>query len=64
MLYKAFAVKNAENLMQESARRHIHKVATERPCDIKEIGEQTVANVPVTVDGTWHFRSIHKYGWI
>ena len=53
---KKAAVKNAENLMQESARRLIHKVATERPRDIEEIDEQTVANVPVTVDGTWQKR--------
>ena len=53
---KKAAVKNAENLMQESARRLIHKVATERPRDIAEIDEQTVANVSVTVDGTWQKR--------
>lgn len=45
-------MKNAENLMQEPARR-LTEVSAEKPIDLEEVGDQKIANVSETVDGTW-----------
>ena len=47
---------NAENCIQEAAQRVFQKISVERPRDLEEIDGQLVANVPVTVDGTWQKR--------
>lgn len=49
-------VTNAESLMQEAAKRLVQNVTAERPSGVKVIDDQSVANVAVTVDGTWQKR--------
>ena len=49
-------MKNAENLMPDAATRLTEKVAAEKPNDLEEVGDQKIANVSVTVDGTWQKR--------
>ena len=50
---KTIAVDNAETLMKDAAKRLVDKVAMERPDDIEDDGTTVVANVSVTIDGTW-----------
>ena len=42
--------------MNDAAARLHQKVSIERPDDIEEDGEDTIAHVSVTVDGTWQER--------
>lgn len=42
--------------MQEAAQRLFQKISFETPRDLKKINGQLVANVSVTVDGTWQKR--------
>ena len=53
---KSIAKDNAENLMKDAAKRLVDKVAMERPDDIEDDGTTVIANVSVTVDGTWQKR--------
>ena len=53
---KTIAVDNAETLMKDAAKRLVDKVAMERPDDIEDDGTTVVANVSVTIDGTWQKR--------
>ena len=50
------ATKNAETQMQEAAQRLIAKVAAEKPSDIEQDNGERIANVAVTIDGTWQKR--------
>jgi hypothetical protein len=47
---------NAEEVMKDAAERLREKVSIERPHDMEEDGEDTIACVSVTVDGTWQKR--------
>ena len=46
----------AEEVMNDAAARLHQKVSIERPDAIEEDGEDTIAHVSVTVDGTWQKR--------
>ena len=50
------AIKNAETLMEETAQRLIAKVAAEKSIDIKQDNGERIANIAVTIDGTWQKR--------
>ena len=50
------AEENAEELMQEAAKQLIDLVETKSPDCIETVVEERVANVAVTVDGTWQKR--------
>ena len=47
---------NAEDIMKDASKQLREKVSLERPEDIEEDGEDTIACVSVTVDGTWQKR--------
>lgn len=47
---------NAEEVMKDAAKRLREKVLIEHPDDIEMDGEEKIANVSVTVDGTWQKR--------
>ena len=47
---------NAEEVMKDAAKRLRDKVSIEHPNDIEMDGEELIANVAVTVDGTWQKR--------
>ena len=47
---------NAEEVMKDAAKRLRDKVSTEHPNDTEMDGEELIANVSVTVDGTWQKR--------
>ena len=49
-------VTNTESLKQEAAKRLVQNVTAQRPSGVKVIDDQPVANVAVTVDGTWQKR--------
>ena len=53
---KTIVVDNAETLMKDAAKRLVDKVAMESPDDIEDDGTTVVANVSVTIDGTWQKR--------
>lgn len=46
----------AQEVMNDAAERLIHKVSIEQPDDIEQDGENIIAHVAVTVDGTWQKR--------
>ena len=48
--------RNAEEVMKDAAKRLRDKVSIEHPNDIEMDGEEVIANVAVTVDGTWQKR--------
>lgn len=47
---------NAEEIMKDAAKKLREKVSLKRPEDIQEDGEDSIACVSVTVDGTWQKR--------
>ena len=47
---------HAEQVMKDAAKRLKDKIATERPQDIDDEDDSTIARVVVTVDGTWQKR--------
>ena len=53
---KTIVVDNAETLMKDAAKRLVDKVAMESLDDIEDDGTTVVANVSVTIDGTWQKR--------
>lgn len=50
------AKSNTEKVMKDAAKRLFEKVMLECPDDIEEDGEDAIASVSVTVDGTWQKR--------
>ena len=60
---KSTAEDNAENLMKDAAKRLVDKVAMERPDDIEVDGTTVIANVSVTVDGTWQKKRTFIKNW-
>ena len=53
---KTIAVDHAETLMKDAAKRLVDKVTMESPDDIEDDGTTVVANVSVTIVGTWQKR--------
>ena len=49
---------HAEQVMKDAAKRLKNKIATERPQDIDDEDDSTIARVALTVDGTWQKRSL------
>ena len=47
---------HAEQVMKDAAKRLKDKIVTERPQDIDDEDDSTIARVAVTVDGTWQKR--------
>ena len=50
------ARENAEELMQDAAKQLIDLVETKSPDCIETVDDERVANVAMTVDGTWQKR--------
>ena len=61
MKQKELASKNnAEGIMKDAAKRLRDRIVIERPQDIDDENEDSIAKVAVTVDGTWQKEATHS----